>query len=186
MPERRITISTEIAGCSTAKRLILAAAGVLLVSPLRAQSPQRDSLLSHLVGRWVLRGHMAGKDVVHDVTFRWVLGGEYVEMHEVSRQRTSARTPAYEAIVYLVHDPHSHEFGALWLDNTDYNAFLPAGQGHAVAAGDSIPFVFTYSPTDHVYTTFVYDRSMDRWVWLIDNEDARGRRPFARVKLTRR
>lgn len=28
----------------------------------------------------------------------------------------------YEAIVYLVHDPHSHEYGALWLDNTDYNA----------------------------------------------------------------
>ena len=87
-----------------AKRLILAVAGLLLVSPLSAQAPQRDSLLSHLIGRWVLRGHMAGKDVVHDVTFQWVLGGEYVEMHEVSRERTSARTPAYEAIVYLVHD----------------------------------------------------------------------------------
>jgi hypothetical protein len=178
-------ISREREGYSTAKRLILAVAGLLLVSPLRAQAPQRDSLLSYLIGRWVLRGHMAGKDVVHDVAFQWVLGGEYVEMHEVSRERTSARTPVYEAIVYLVHDPHSHEYGALWLDNTDYNAFLPAGQGHGVAAGDSIPFVFTYSATDHVYTTFVYDRAMDTWAWHMDNEDARGRRPFARVKLTR-
>jgi len=169
-----------------AKRLILAVAGLLLVSPLSAQAPQRDSLLSHLIGRWVLRGHMAGKDVIHDLTFQWVLGGEYVEMHEVSRERTSGRTPAYEAIVYLVHDPHTHEYGALWLDNTDYNAFLPAGQGHGLAAGDSIPFVFTYSPTDHVHTTFVYDRPTDTWAWHMDNEDARDRRPFARVKLTRR
>lgn len=168
------------------KRLVSALAGIMLVSPLRAQVPQRDSLLDHLIGRWVLRGHMAGKDVVHDVTFHWVLGGEYVEMHEVSRERTARQTPAYEAIVYLVHDPHSHEYGALWLDNTDYNAFLPAGQGRGIAAGDSIPFVFTYTPTDHVYTTFVYDRSTDTWAWHMDNADARGRRPFARATLTRR
>ena len=169
-----------------ATRLILVVAGLLLGSSLHAQAPQRDSLLNHLIGRWVLRGHMAGKDVVHDVTFQWVLGDEYVEMHEVSRERTPARTPAYEAIVYLVHDPHSHEYGALWLDNTDYNAFLPAGQGHGVAAGDSIPFVFTYSATDRVHTTFVYDRGTDTWAWHMDNEDARGRRSFARVQLTHR
>ena len=169
----------------SAKHLVLAIAGLLLVSPVRAQTPKPDSLLNHLIGHWVLRGHMAGKDVVHDVTFTWVLGDEYVEMHEISRERTSAGTPAYEAIVYLVHDPHSHEYGALWLDNSDYNAFLPAGQGHGVAAGDSIPFVFTYSSTDHVYTTFVYDRVTDAWAWHMDNADARGRRPFARVKLTR-
>jgi hypothetical protein len=167
------------------KRLILALAGLLLVSPLRAQSPQRDSLLTHLIGRWVLRGPMAGKVVVHDVTFQWVLGGEYVEMHEVSRERTSAGRPAYEAIVYLVRDPHTREYAALWLDNTDYNAFYPAGVGRGAVAADSIPFVFTESPTDHFHTTFVYDRATDTWAWHMDNEDARGRRPFARVTLTR-
>jgi len=168
------------------KGLTLALAGLLFVSPLGAQSIARDSLLSHLAGRWVLRGSMAGKNVVHDVTFQWVLGGEYVEMHEVSRERTPAGTPAYEAIAYLVHDPHSHEYGALWMDNTDYNTFLPGGQGRGVAAGDSIPFLFTSSPTDRVHTTFVYDRATDTWAWHMDNDDARGRRPFARVRLTRR
>lgn len=167
------------------KQAAIALALLLLGSPLGAQTPQRDSLLDRLIGRWVLRGHMAGKDVVHDVSFQWVLGGEYVEMHEVARERTPAGTPAYEAIVYLVHDPHTHEYGALWLDNTDYNAFLPAGQGHGSAAGDSIPFIFTESPTDRVHTTFVYDRASDSWAWHMDNEDARGRRPFARVTLTR-
>lgn len=167
-------------------RLVLALVGLLAVSPAHAQSAERDSLLSHMIGRWVLRGPMAGKEVVHDVTFQWVLGGEYVEMHEVSRERTPARTPAYEAIVYLVRDPHTHEYAALWLDNTDYNAFDPAGVGRGVAAADSIPFVFTASPTDHFHNTFVYDRATDTWAWRMDNDDARGRRPFARVTLTRR
>ncbi|PYP78034.1 MAG: hypothetical protein DMD35_12780 [Gemmatimonadetes bacterium] len=167
------------------KRSVLLLAGLLLVAPLRAQSPQRDALLNHLIGRWVLRGPMAGKNVVHDVTFEWVLNGEYVQMHEVSRERTSGGTPAYEAIVYLVRDPHTHEYAALWLDNTDYNAFNPAGVGQAAAVGDSIPFVFTTSPTDHFHNTFAYDRATDTWAWHMDNDDARGRRPFARVKLTR-
>jgi hypothetical protein len=96
-------------------------ASVLMISNA-AQQPQKDSLLDHLIGKWVLRGPMAGKAVVHDVTVHWVLGGEYVEMHEFSRERTPTGKPAYEAIVHFVHDPHNHEYGALWLDNTDYNA----------------------------------------------------------------
>lgn len=169
------------------RRYLPAIAGCLLSSALSAsaQSVQRDSLLNHMIGRWVLRGPMAGKNVVHDVSFQWVLGGEYVEMHEVSRERKPDGAPAYEAIVYLVRDPHTHDYGALWMDNTDYNAFYPPGQGHGPAAGDSIPLLFTYSATDHTHTTFVYDRANDRWEWHMDNEDQRGRRMFARVTLTR-
>lgn len=167
------------------KRLILILAGLLLVPPLGAQTVQRDTLLDHLIGHWVLRGPMAGQQVVHDVTFHWVLGGEYVEMHEVSRERTPAGTPAYEAIVYLVRDPRTNEYAALWLDNTDYNAFDPAGVGHGTAVADSISFVFTDSATSRFHTTFVYDRTSDSWAWHMDNDDAKGRRPFARVTLTR-
>jgi hypothetical protein len=166
-------------------RLILALAGLLSASPLHAQAPQRDSLLNHLIGRWVLRGPMAGKDVVHDVTFQWVLGGEYVEMHEVSRERAPSGAPAYEAIAYLVRDPRTRKYAALWLDNTDYNAFDPSGVGRGAAIADSIPFVFTASSTDNFHNTFVYDRATDTWAWHMDNDDARGRRPFARVTLTR-
>jgi hypothetical protein len=167
-------------------RAILALIALLIASPCAlSAAPHRDGLLNHLIGHWVLRGSMAGKQVVHDVTFRWVLGGEYVEMHELSRERTPGGTPAYEAIVYLVRDPHTQEYATLWLDNTDYNAFYPAGVGHAAAAGDSIPFVFTYSPTSRFHTTFAYDRSTDTWAWQMDNDDAGARRPFARVTLTR-
>src|SRR5690242_4473047 len=113
----QVPVSLVRSGDHLAVDVVGAEAHLEAVRSARPRAPSletgaRDSLLGHLIGSWVLRGHMGGKDVVHDVTCRWVLGGEYVEMHEVSRDRTSAKTPAYEAIVYLVHDPHSHEYGA--------------------------------------------------------------------------
>ena len=168
------------------KRSLPALAALLLVSPLPAQTVERDTLLARMIGHWVLRGEIAHQQVVHDVTFDWVLGGEYVEMHEISRERTPAGAPAYEAIVYLVHDPHTHEYAAQWLDNTDYGAFNPAGVGHGNAMADSIPLLFTYTPTSRFHTTFVYDRAADSWAWHMDNDDEKGRRPFARVSLTRK
>jgi hypothetical protein len=164
----------------------LAALTVLATFPARAQSAGApDSLLNHLVGRWVLRGTIAGKATVHDVTCAWVLGSEYIQMHEVSRERTPAGAPAYEAFVYVVRDPHTKEYAALWLDNTDANAFDPAGVGHARASGDSVVFLFTSSATDHVHTTLAYRRPSDTWEWRIDNEQSGAIRPFARVTLTR-
>lgn len=167
----------------------IALATLLAIAPLHAQAPgapsRPDSLLDRLIGHWVLRGPMAGQQVVHDVTFRWVLDSEYVEMHEVSRERAPNGRPAYEAIVYLVHDPHTGEYAALWLDNTDYNAFLPAGVGRARAVADSIPFLFTDSTTSRFHNTFVYDRRSDSWAWHMDNDQNGVRRPFARVTLTR-
>jgi hypothetical protein len=167
------------------KRLTIPLAALLMASQLPAQTPQRDSLLNHLIGNWVLRGQIAGKETVHDVAFQWVLDGEYVQMHEVSRERAPAGTPAYEAIVYLGRDPRTQEYRSLWLDNTAYGGFDPAGVGRGKAAADSIAFVFADSPTSGFRTTFLYDRATDSWAWHMDNVDARGRRPFARVTLTR-
>ena len=168
------------------KSLIAAIAALIVVSPLSAQTVQRDTLLDRMIGHWVVRGTIARQQVVHDVTFNWVLGHEYVEMHEVSRERTRAGTPAYEAIVYLGHDPHTNEYAAMWLDNTAYGAFDPAGVGRGNAVADSISLLFTYTATSRFHTTFVYDRSSDSWAWHMDNDDEKGRRPFARVTLTRK
>ena len=169
------------------RRLACRVALLLLAAvPAAAQSATApDSLLNHLVGRWVLRGTIAGKTTVHDVTCAWVLGAEYVQMHEVSRERTPAGAPQYEAIVYFVRDPHTKEYAALWLDNTDATAFDPAGIGHGRASGDSVVFLFTSSATDRVHTTFAYRRPSDTWEWRIDNEQAGALKPFARVTLTR-
>lgn len=157
----------------------------LAAGPLTAQTAApADTLLDHLIGRWVLRGPMAGQQVTHDVTFEWVLNHEYVRMHEVSRARKAGGTPAYEAIVYIGCDPKTHRYSVLWLDNTEIGEFVPIG--HAEAVGDSLPFLFEYSQTDRFHTTFIYNRRSDTWDWQMDNDQAGARRPFARVTLKRK
>jgi len=152
---------------------------------LPAQALPADSLFDRLVGHWVLRGTIAGQATTHDVTFDWLLGREYVQMHEVSRERAANGTPAYEAVVLFGRDPLSGEYACLWLDNTAAAAFDPQGTGRGKVVGDSIPFLFHYSSTDSFHTTFVYDRATGSWQWHMDNDSAGIRRPFARVTLTR-
>jgi hypothetical protein len=160
---------------------------LLLVSArLPAQSLRADSLFDRLIGRWVLRGTIARQSTTHDVTFAWVLGREYVQMHEVSRERAANGTPAYEAVVLFGRDPRSGEYACLWLDNTAASAFDPQGTGRGMVAGDSVHFVFHYTQTTGFHTTFVYNRASDSWQWHMDNDSAGVRRPLARVALTRR
>src|SRR6266571_896187 len=66
---------------------------------LPAQGLPADSLFPRLIGHWVLRGTIARQQTVHDVTFEWLLGREYVQMHEVSRERAPNGSPTYEAVV---------------------------------------------------------------------------------------
>jgi len=145
-----------------------------------------DSLFPRLVGVWVLRGTIARQQTVHDVSFDWLLGHEYVQMHELSRERSPDGTPAYEAVVLFGRDPRTGVYACMWMDNTAAAAFPPEGLGRGSVAGDSVPFLFHYSPTTSFHTTFVYDRASDSWQWHMDNDSAGVRIPFARVTLTRR
>ena len=99
------------------------------------------------MGHWVLRGTIARQSTTHDVTFDWMLGREYVQMHEVSRERAANGKPAYEAVVLFGREPRSGEYACLWLDNTGASAFDPQGIGRGRVAGDSVTFVFHYTPT---------------------------------------
>ena len=168
------------------KTLIWSCALLFSAHRVAAQALPSDSLFDRLVGQWELRGTIARQQTTHDVTFTWMLGREYVQMHEVSRERGKNGAPAYEAVVLFGRDPRTGEYGCLWLDNTAATAFDPAGTGRGRVAGDSIPFLFNYSATDRFHTTFVFDRTSDSWQWHMDNDSAGVRRPFARVTLTRR
>ena len=159
---------------------------LLIAARLPAQSLPADSLFDRLIGHWVLRGTIARQSTTHDVTFDWILGREYVQMHEVSRERAANGTPAYEAIVLFGRDSRSGEYACLWLDNTGASAFEPQGTGRGMVAGDSVSFVFHYTQTTGFHTTFVYSRPTDAWRWHMDNDSLGVRRPFARVTLTRR
>ena len=169
------------------RRTLLFSLGLVLSAhQLSAQTLPRDSVFERLIGGWVLRGTIAHQQTTHDVTFAWMLGREYVQMHEVSRERAPNGSPAYEAVVLFGRDPRTGEYGCLWMDNTAASAFDPAGIGRGSVVGDSLPFLFRYTATDAFHTTFVYDRAADSWQWHMDNDSAGVRRPFARVTLTRR
>ena len=108
---------------------------VLSAHDLPAQTLPPDSLFDRLVGRWVLRGTIARQQTTHDVTFEWMLGRSYVQMHEVSRERAPNGSPAYEAVVTFARDPRTGEYACLWMDNTGASAFvlLPLYRDHQLS-----------------------------------------------------
>ncbi|GJG87307.1 hypothetical protein tb265_24880 [Gemmatimonadetes bacterium T265] len=163
--------------------------------PCGAQQPTfRDALLDRFAGRWVLIGTIAGKPTTHYVTAEWVLGHQYLRVHEVARALGADGQPAYQADVYVGRDPKTREYTCVWLDNTpggvDAHSLgrAPAGTAGDATGGDSVAFLFRYDDGSRMHTTFVYDRAADRWAWRLDAEPAGKsdlRRPFARVTLTR-
>jgi hypothetical protein len=156
------------------------------VSPF-AQSPAAVpvKLLDHLTGSWVLQGTIAGKLTTHDVQATWVLNREYVQLHEISREKNDSGGAAYEAIVYISWDVKSQQYTCLWLDSTAGGGLSAEGIARANLAGDSIPLIFTISPSDQIRTTFSYDKTADKWQWLIDDVESGQPHRFANVTLTR-
>ena len=134
-----------------------------------------------------MRGTIGKQQTTHDLDAQWVLDKEYVQLHEVSREKDAAGKPQYEAIVYFVWDPKAGEYACLWLDTTGLATFPPAGVGHAKPERDRIAFVFKDPDGGGTRNTFSYDRAKDEWSSAIDNESKDGvLTPFARLKLTRK
>lgn len=147
--------------------------------------PAPVALLNHLAGTWVLQGTIAGKATTHDVHAEWVLGHEYLQLHEISREKNASGGAAYEAIVYIEWDAKSREYNCLWLDSTSGGGLSAEGIAHASPAENSIPLIFTLSSTDQIHTTFSYDKATDTWQWRIDNAVNGRTQRFANVTLNR-
>jgi hypothetical protein len=149
-------------------------------------SASDEALLDRMVGKWVLRGTIAGKETTHDIDAAWVLNREYVRLHEVSRDRSTNGQTAYEAIVFIGWDPRSGEYSCLWLDSTSGGGLSAAGIAHGKRSGDTIPFVFNLAAGDTFHNTFIYDRDNGTWKWVLDDETGGNVQPFARVTLTKK
>lgn len=154
----------------------------------QAQSPSSGpmALLDHLAGDWVLNGTIAGKQTTHDVEARWVLRREYLQIHEVSREKDAGGEPAYEAIVLVSWDAKAGQYACLWMDSTAGGALTSPVTCRATPAGDSIPFLFTLSPAERLHTTFAYRKATDEWQWTIDDEANGKTSRFADVVLKRK
>ncbi|MHB8053771.1 MAG: hypothetical protein ACYDH3_00755 [Candidatus Aminicenantales bacterium] len=150
------------------------------------QATFQDSLLDHLAGAWILQGTIAGQETTHDILAEWVLGHQYLQLREISREKSAAGAPAYEAIVFIGWDQPLSQYACLWLDVTGGGGLTGQAIGHAQRNGDTIPFLFKGADGSLFHTTFVYDKGTDSWQWLMDGEENGKRQPFARVNLTKK
>jgi hypothetical protein len=165
---------------------VLCVAACALAAPAQNQSSDPLQLLDHLAGNWVLTGTIAGKQTTHDVQAHWLLRREYLEIHEVSRDKDAHGEPAYEAFVLVSWDPKANQYACLWMDSTAGGALTSPVTCRAVPAPDSIPFLFTLSPSESLHTTFRYRNATDKWQWTIDDEKDGKTERFADVELARK
>ena len=158
----------------------------ILVSLATSASAFEDELLDRLVGTWVMRGEIAGNDIVHDLGVEWILANHYIQIKEVSRERNEDGDPEYEALVLIGWDDATEQYACLWLDVTGGEGLTNGVIGMASREGDSIPLVFDMGGDAAIHNTFGYDRESDRWNWQIDNVRGGSSSRFADVTLTRK
>ncbi len=149
-----------------------------------AQQPTfHDQLLDHLTGNWVLQGTIMGKENTHDLAAEWVLGHQYLRIHEVSREKDTQGQPAYEALVFVGWDQPGGEYVCAWLDT--YGGMGASTIGRAKRDGNEMHFIF--KDKDSVFhTRFIYHPEDKSWEWRMDSEEKGVLKPFLRARLTRK
>lgn len=170
------------------KKLVKITLLVMLLSfSVAAQQPTfQDSLLDHMIGKWVLQGTIAAKETTHDVVVEWVLGHQYARLTEVSREKKANGEAEYEAIVFVGWDEPLKEYACLWLDVTGGGGLTGQAIGHAKRNSNEIAFLFKGGDGSIFNTRFVYNAGADSWQWLMDGEEKGQLQPFARLKLTKK
>lgn len=166
------------------KLLLLLA--LLPANQINAQSqPVNDPLLDKMIGKWVLHGTIAGQETTHDVTVNWVLGQQYIEINETSREKDAGGRPQYEAIVFITWEQDKNQYSCLWLDNTGNGGLSGQAVGHAERSSNILKFLFRIPGNDDFQTTFVYNPQSDTWQWLMDSLGKEKTEVFARLTMTR-
>lgn len=166
---------------STLKNGIAATLVSLFVS-LPALAADKDPLLDHMVGQWVLTGAIMGQATTHDVKAEWVLQNHYIRLTEVSREKDSSSKPQYDAEVLLGYDPAKRQYVCFWFDTTGIAS--PNSGGSATRAGETLPFVFKSADGDF-RNTMTFDAKADRWSWVMEAEQNGKVSPFAKLTLQR-
>ncbi len=145
----------------------------------------QDTLLEKMTGNWTLKGTIDGQQTTHDVAITWILDHQYLQLHEISREKKADGKAAYEALVLIGWDSQLNKYACLWLDVNSGGGLKSKTIAHAERSGDKIPFLFIINEKRIFHTTFVYNKNAGTWQWLMDDEDNGKVEPFARVTLTK-
>jgi hypothetical protein len=166
-------------------RTVFAVVAMLAATPaFGQQAPFNDPLVDHLAGKWVLTGKMDKGQVTHDLTAEWVLAHQYLELHEVSREKNKDGSPAYQATVYIGWGAKKQIYDCVWLD--DYGSISTQSLGYAKPSGDSIAFVFQDRDDPGTFhTTFTWHPKDETWSMDMDQVTNGKSSVFARTILIR-
>ncbi len=163
------------------KTPFFAVAALVLCAPSFAAD--KDPLLDHLAGKWVLTGTIENQATTHDVVGQWILQDTYLRLTEIAREKDAHGKPLYEAEVLIAYDAAKQRYVCFWYDITAI-AGPDAGGGVATREGDRLPFLFKIGGVPF-HTTFTYQAASDRWTWAMDGEDKGKLVPFARMTMTK-
>ena len=130
-----------------------------------------DTLLDHLTGNWLLKGTIAGAKIEHDVTVSWVLGHQYIQLKETSREKQADGTPVYDAIILLTLNKEKEEYDCLWLDNTSNSGLSNGILAHAQIKPNEIALLFKLNNGGFFHTTFTYNAANNTWHWLLKDDE---------------
>lgn len=138
----------------------------------------KDPFLENLVGDWKISRQIRGKVVENTMRGEWVLNHQFVMLH----MRGPGEPPSYEAIVLVGWDAARARYVAHWCD--DFGGQYSA-VGYGTKNGDSVEFAFAY-PDGPFYNTFTWNPAEKSWRFLMQGEEAGGRRRFFAEDTVRR
>jgi hypothetical protein len=157
----------------------------LLISATLAQTsaPWRDDLVDHLTGAWKMDGTVMGKQAHHQVQAEWILGHQFLRIHEQTDVNAPKDEHPYEADWYLGCDDVSQRYVLHLLDV--FGGRFSETLGYGTRDGNEIRFVFEY-PDGPFHTTFRWNPAQGTWAWLMEQKNKAGKwTQFADLKLTK-
>ena len=142
-----------------------------------------DTFLDRLAGLWTLTGNMGSTGLSQKVNARWVIQGQFLEVHCIEEGSVTQDQPLYEAVYMLGYDSQSKEYSMHLFDTFGANYARTIGIG--TRHDDSVEFLFEY-PNSHFSNTFTWDKETGGWEMLLrQKEEYNAWKVFAKKILTR-
>jgi len=141
--------------------------------------PVRDALFDRMVGKWRVKGKIAGRSIRHICDAEWVLNHQFLRVHFIDVGTTKRRSgkgveqrAKYEAEVFIGYDNMSERYVIHWLDIFGGRFSESLGFGRREGA-NGVRFVFEY-PDGPLHNTFSWKADDNTWSILIEQKDDEG------------
>jgi len=142
-----------------------------------------NTFLDRLTGSWTLTGKMGSTELRQKVNTRWVIQGQFLEVHCIEEGSVTQDQPLYEAVYMLGYDSQSEEYSMHLFDT--FGASFAQTVGIGKRLDDSLEFLFEY-PSNLFSNTFTWNQDTGGWEMLLKQKEENDEwKVFAKKTLTR-